>query len=161
MLPKNSDIPPEIAQLIIPSKYFSAIELAAQIRNESHFNPNAVSDAGAQGIAQIMPSTWKGVGRDDPSDPDTIASPFNVVEALDAQRRIMDGHFEHVNKLLQAGKIHGNPHDLTLAAYNAGIGAVQRAHGIPKKTETQEYIKRIDFDSDRYARAVILEAMNK
>ena len=69
---------------------------------ESNFNPNAVSPAGAQGIAQFMPATAAAYGLRDPFDP---------VAAIDAQARLMG------ELLGQFGSV-----ELALAAYNAGPG---------------------------------------
>jgi soluble lytic murein transglycosylase-like protein len=54
----------------------SAGLIAAQLLVESNFNPNAVSPAGAQGIAQFMPGTAAAYGLRDPFDPG---------QAIDAQ----------------------------------------------------------------------------
>ena len=78
----------------------SAALLAAQLMAESNFNPFAVSPAGAQGIAQFMPSTAAAYGLKDPFDP---------VEAIDAQAHLMSDLIHQF----------GSP-QLALAAYNAG-----------------------------------------
>ena len=81
----------------------SAALLAAQLMAESNFNPFAVSPAGAQGIAQFIPTTAASYGLRDPFDP---------VEAMDAQAHLMS---DLIRRL-------GSP-QLALAAYNAGPGA--------------------------------------
>ncbi|MGE4426778.1 MAG: transglycosylase SLT domain-containing protein [Solirubrobacteraceae bacterium] len=101
----------------------SAALLSAQLRQESGFNPAAVSSAGAQGIAQFMPGTASGMGLRDPFDP---------AQAIDAQARLM------ATLLRQFGSV-----QLALAAYNAGPGAVQRFNGIPPYAETNQYVARI------------------
>lgn len=101
----------------------SAALLAAQLYAESNFNPNTVSSAGAQGIAQFMPGTAQSYGLDDPFDP---------ASAIDAQARMMR------DLLRQFGTV-----PLALAAYNAGPGAVQRYGGIPPYAETQAYVAKI------------------
>ena len=60
--------------------------LAAQIDQESGFDPDAVSPR-AEGIAQFIPDTWAVWGRD--LDGDGVASPYNPEEAIDAQARLM------------------------------------------------------------------------
>jgi soluble lytic murein transglycosylase-like protein len=84
--------------------------VAAQIAEESGFNPNAVSPAGAEGIAQFLPSTFYSVWH---------GSPFNVNDALEAYIRYM-------NQLLgiEGGSIYN-----ALAAYNAGPGNIQAGFG--------------------------------
>ena len=97
--------------------------LAAQLMAESGFNPNAVSPAGALGIAQFMPSTGRSYGLRDPFDP---------VASIDAQAHLM-------SDLLR--QFHSVP--LALAAYNAGSGAVAGCHCVPPYPETRAYVARI------------------
>ena len=80
----------------------SAGLLAAQLMAESGFNPDAVSPAGAQGIAQFMPGTAAGYGLRDPFDP---------VAAIDAQAHLMSDLLRRFRSV-----------PLALAAYNAGPG---------------------------------------
>lgn len=96
--------------------------LAAQIDAESSFNPNAVSAAGAVGIAQFLPSTAKGLGVD----------PKNPNAAIDGMAQL-----DSINL-----KKFGNLPDM-LAAYNAGAGAVEQYDGVPPYAETQNYVKKI------------------
>jgi hypothetical protein len=97
--------------------------LAAQLAVESNFNPFAVSPAGAQGIAQIMPGTAKALG---------LGDPMNGEASIDAQAHLM-------HDLLARFKTAA----LALAAYNAGAGAVDRHDGIPPFAETQGYVARV------------------
>jgi hypothetical protein len=90
-----------------------------QIRQESGFNPSAVSPAGAIGIAQIMPATARGWGVN-PRDPNA---------ALDAAAKNMARYVHQYGSYRNA-----------LIAYNAGPGAVGRG-SLP--AETQNYIKTI------------------
>jgi hypothetical protein len=101
----------------------SAELLAAQLMAESNFNPYASSPAGAQGIAQFIPSTAAAYGLDDPFDPEA---------AIEAQAHLMSdliGQF-------------GDP-ALALAAYNAGPGAVEGCDCIPAYPETNAYVTRV------------------
>ena len=97
--------------------------LAAQLMAESNFNPYASSSAGAQGIAQFIPSTAAAYGLDDPYDSEA---------AIDAQAHLMS------DLLRQFGDS-----ALALAAYNAGPGAVEGCNCIPDYPETQAYVTRI------------------
>jgi Transglycosylase SLT domain/D-alanyl-D-alanine carboxypeptidase/Putative Flp pilus-assembly TadE/G-like len=101
----------------------SAALLAAQLMAESNFNPFAVSPAGAQGIAQFIPSTAASYGLTDPFDP---------VEAIDAEAHLMSDLIRRF----------GSP-QLALAAYNAGPGAVEACGCVPAIPETTAYVSRI------------------
>ncbi|MFT4034228.1 MAG: transglycosylase SLT domain-containing protein [Patulibacter sp.] len=99
--------------------------LAAQLWQESRFDPNAVSPVGAAGIAQFMPGTAASYGL-------TPAERFDPAKAIDAQ-----GHLMH-DLLRQFASV-----PLALAAYNAGPGNVQRCMCVPAIPETQGYVQSI------------------
>ena len=99
------------------------IILAALLRAESGYDRWAVSPAGAQGIAQFMPATARGMGLRDPFDP---------VQAIPAAGRLLGGHLRTFGSV-----------PLALAAYNAGSGAVRRYRGVPPFAETRAYVARI------------------
>ncbi|HEX4691521.1 MAG TPA: lytic transglycosylase domain-containing protein [Solirubrobacteraceae bacterium] len=98
--------------------------LAGLIRQESGFNPNAGSSAGAQGLAQLMPATARGLGVTDPLDP--AQSIEGGAKYLAAQMQRFGGDVPRA-----------------LAAYNAGPGAVERFGGVPPYTETQNYVRSV------------------
>jgi hypothetical protein len=97
--------------------------LAAQLYQESHFNPFAVSPAGAQGLAQFMPDTAKSYNLTDPFDGDA---------AILAQAHLMH------DLLGQFGSV-----PLALAAYNAGPRHVAACGCIPPIPETVAYVATI------------------
>jgi soluble lytic murein transglycosylase-like protein len=97
--------------------------LVAVARQESGFNPKAVSPAGAQGIMQLMPGTAAGLG---------VKNSFNPAEAIDGATRLLKSLIGEFGRT-----------DLALAAYNAGPGAVHRYDGIPPYPETQNYVRSI------------------
>ncbi len=101
----------------------TAALLAAQLMAESNFNPFAVSPAGAQGIAQFIPSTAASYG---------LKNPFDPIEAMEAQAHLMSDLIRQF----------GSP-QLALAAYNAGPGAVEACHCVPSIPETTAYVSRI------------------
>ncbi len=101
----------------------SAALLAAQLMAESNFNPYASSPAGAQGIAQFIPSTAASYGLRDPFDPN---------EAMDAEAHLMA---DLINQF-------GSP-QLALAAYNAGPASVEACNCVPAIPETIAYVSRI------------------
>jgi len=137
----TAKVPPAYVDLIQAAArtcpQITAPLLAAQEQAESGFHPGAVSPAGAQGIAQIIPSTWAQYGRDENGD--GRADPLDPQDAIAAQARIMCDLVDQV----QAAGIPGDVIDLALAAYNAGIGAVLRYRGIPPYAETTTYVTRV------------------
>lgn len=118
--------------------------LAAQIGQESGFDPKAESHAGAQGIAQFVPDTWARWGAD--LNGDGYADPFNATEAIDAQARLMC----YLIAEAEASGIDGNPVDLALAGYNAGWSQVEKYDGIPPFKETRGYVQTIRDNEGRY-----------
>lgn len=96
----------------------------AIIQQESNFNPTAVSNKGAMGLMQLMPGTARQLG---------VTNPFDPQQNVDAGVR-------HLKQLLVTFK---GDVPLSLAAYNAGEGAVTRNKGVPPYRETQDYVKRI------------------
>ncbi len=112
--------------------------LAAQLQQENNFRygPTApVSPSGAIGPAQFMPGTWAAWGKD--YDGDGTADPNSIGDAVMSQAHFMCALHQDV-----AG-IAGDPIELTLAAYNAGLGAVLLHRGTPPYAETQNYIAKI------------------
>lgn len=97
--------------------------IEALVWQESRWRPDAVSHAGARGLAQLMPGTarYLGVNPDDP-----YANLEGGARYLREQLNRFDGDLEKA-----------------LAAYNAGPGRVARANGVPKIRETQGYVASI------------------
>jgi hypothetical protein len=113
---------PQIARAAMRWNISGAL-LAAQLMQESRFNPFARSPAGAQGIAQFMPGTARAYGLRDPFDP---------AQSIDAQAHLMH------DLLRQFASV-----PLALAAYNAGPAAVSRCGCVPPFPETQAYVADI------------------
>lgn len=140
-------VPAQWAPLVVaagtrcPALGIGAPLLAAQLDAESGWNPTATSPVGAAGLAQFMPGTWVLWGRD--ANGDGTNSPLDPADAIDAQSRFMCHLGEWVEHKRQLGVIAGDPLALTLAAYNAGAGAVAAYAGVPPYPETQGYIARI------------------
>lgn len=115
--------------------------LAAQLSQESGFNPHARSPVGAVGIAQFMPGTWATWATD--GDGDGTASPWDPPDAITAQGRFMCSLAAAAGRGRSAGRLRGDVVPLALAGYNAGFGAVQAAGGVPAISETRSYVRSI------------------
>jgi len=96
----------------------------AVIETESNWNPKAYSHKGAGGLMQLIPTT---------------AQRYGAYDVFNPQQNI-DAGVKYLKTLLE--RYRGNL-DLALAAYNAGEGAVDRAHGIPAIRETRNYVQRV------------------
>ncbi|HTT20214.1 MAG TPA: lytic transglycosylase domain-containing protein [Candidatus Sulfotelmatobacter sp.] len=119
--------PEEIDQSIVMAAARHNVDpnlVRAVIKVESNFNSNAVSRKGAMGLMQLMPKTARELRVKNPFDPEQNA----------------DAGVRHLKYLLE--KYNGDV-NLTLAAYNAGEGAVRRSAGVPRIAETQDYVRRI------------------
>ncbi len=109
--------------------------LAAQIATESSWKPDAVSPAGAEGIAQFMPATWEQFGVD--ANGDGKRDVWDPVDAIHSAAEL-----NCINRRLVA-EVPGIPLHNILAAYNAGHGAVRKYDGIPPFPETENYVQRV------------------
>lgn len=98
--------------------------LRAVMRVESDFNPSVVSRAGAMGLMQLMPKTAHSMG---------VSDPFDVRQNILGGARYLR---------ILANRFKGDL-VLTVAAYNAGEGAVEKYNGIPPYKETQRYVRRV------------------
>jgi len=105
----------------------------AVVKVESDFNEAARSHKGAQGLMQLMPDT---------------ARLHNVGNAYDPEENI-EGGVRHLRLLLD--RYQGDL-PLTLAAYNAGVKAVEKYRGIPPFSETKEYVRRVLNYLQRYSK---------
>ena len=145
-------VPPEYVQAVMKAgsicTEITPSLIAGQIEAESGWDPKALSPAGAQGIAQFMPATWKSHGID--ANGDGVADPFDPIDAIASQGQFMCKLVDTVKAYVASGQATGNVVDLALAAYNAGPGAVQQYRGIPPYSETQNYVTKIKQLAKKY-----------
>jgi peptidoglycan DL-endopeptidase CwlO len=124
----------QMGNVSVPAAYAGTIEgaaaangipsslLAALLYHESRFEPNVVSSAGAEGIAQFMPATAAGMGID----------PTNPTQAIQGAAQLLGSYTRQFGSYADA-----------LAAYDAGSSAVERYGGVPPYAETQAYVPAV------------------
>lgn len=124
----------------------------AVIRQESEFVPAAKSPAGARGLMQLMPFTAKSEAGD--------AKQTYALNRLTADPvynlRLGTQHLQRLAEYYQGS------YPLMVAAYNAGVGRVDRwlaAHGDPRKDKTEwaDWIELIPFEETRLYTKFVLE----
>ena len=124
----NSAFPsPEINRLVEQTASRLQVDpqlVQAIIKVESEYDPKALSNKGAMGLMQLIPETAQRFG---------VENPFNPKENI-------EGGVTYLRHLLD---LFGGDLPLSLAAYNAGEGAVQRSGGIPSFAETRNYVRKV------------------
>lgn len=134
--------PADISQMIQNASAQNGVDpslISAVIKNESGFNPSATSPVGAQGLMQLMPGTAAGLG---------------VSNSYDPQQNI-NGGAKYLRGLLD--EFHGSL-PMTIAAYNAGPGAVQKYGGVPPYAETKNYVNNVMASYESYRSQAALAA---
>ncbi len=123
-----------MGNVAVPAAYAGTIEqaatangippslLAGLLYHESSFEPDAVSSAGAEGIAQFMPATAAGMG----------VNPLDPTQAIEGAAKLLGSYTQQFGSYADA-----------LAAYDAGPGAVETYGGVPPYAETQAYVPAV------------------
>ena len=117
---------PSINELVEQSARMHGVDpllVHSVIKTESNYNPNAISNKGAQGLMQLMPATARDLGVKNPMNP----------------RENIEGGVKYLKRL----QLEFSDPALALAAYNAGEGAVRRYNWIPPYPETQDYVVKV------------------
>lgn len=109
--------------------------VAAVVKTESDFRPRLVSHANAHGLMQIIPSTGELMGARDLFNPHD-----NIRTGTKYLRYLYD--------------LYEGDRTMTLAAYNAGLGNVQKYGGVPPFQETQNYVVRVARSNTEYERRI-------
>ncbi|MFE7778939.1 NlpC/P60 family protein [Streptomyces sp. NPDC057445] len=155
----GSGRPVALAKGAVPARYQSLVQtwgnlcpainpalLAAQLYQESGWDPDVVSHADARGIAQFIPGTWATHGIDGDKDGDRdIWDPADAIPSAASYDCELAGYVK---------KVPGDPTDNMLAAYNAGAYRVIKAGGVPAIRETRNYVKVIRTLEKSFARPV-------
>ena len=117
------------------------------VENGFRYGPTApVSPVGARGPGQFMPGTWDAYGKD--SDGDGKADVLGVADPVMASGHLLCDNWSRIEGWKREGRVTGDTLGLTLAAYNAGLGAVLRSGGMPTglpdyENQTKPYVAKI------------------
>jgi soluble lytic murein transglycosylase-like protein len=125
--PYAADIQAAAQKYNVPTGLIEAV-----IQQESGFNPNAKSGAGAGGLMQLMPSTAGGLG---------VSNVYDPAQSIDGGTHYLRDQLDRFGGNVQ----------LALAAYNAGPGAVAQYGGVPQYPETQSYVSDVLANYARYS----------
>lgn len=113
--------------------------IAAVVKAESSFNPRALSKAGAYGLMQVIPGTWRLVNSQAGICRGRHEGECGSACFYDPDLNIAVGTY-YLGQLIQRYGAHS---ELAVAAYNAGPGAVDKYGGIPPYTETARYVEQV------------------
>jgi soluble lytic murein transglycosylase len=155
------DMPRKYWEALFPRAYWSDLKrsassngldpylVASLIRQESEFNPNAVSRANAVGLMQLLPKTGKAVAREVKLKRYNASQLYTPAVTMELGTRYFRGM---VDKF-------GGSFEYALAAYNAGSERVEEWLGEGKYRDPQEFVESIPFTETReYVQAIMRNA---
>jgi soluble lytic murein transglycosylase len=156
-----SELPPPYWQGLFPRPYWDALRnyseengldpylVASLIRQESEFNPSAISHANAYGLMQLLPRTGKGEAKKTGLthySTDSLLDPTTNIELGTHYFRSMVDHF-------------GGQVEYALAAYNAGADRVEDWRAAGNYRDIEEFVESIPFTETRdYVQAIVRNA---
>lgn len=155
------DLPRTYWEALFPKAYWSDLKrsaaangldpylVASLIRQESEFNPNAVSRANAVGLMQLLPKTGKVVAKEVKLKRYSASQLYTPAVNLQLGTRYFRGM---VDKF-------GGSFEYALAAYNAGSDRVEEWLGQGKYRDPEEFVESIPFTETReYVQAILRNA---
>jgi soluble lytic murein transglycosylase len=159
---KDSDLPREAWEILFPLTNWEVIRQEARrygidpyvaaglIRQESVFNPNAVSRVGARGLMQLMPSTGQLIAKRDGTGAITAGDLFNPSLNIKLGMSYLAG------LIGQFGKV-----EYAAAAYNAGPGRARQWIAEHGSLDMDEWVESIPFSETRgYVQSVLRNSVN-
>ncbi len=155
------DLPRAYWEALFPRPYWTDLKrfsvangldpylVASLIRQESEFNPEAVSRANAVGLMQLLPKTGKVVARQEELRRYNPSQLYTPTVNLELGTRYFRGMVDHF----------GGSFEYALAAYNAGSDRVEEWLGQGKYRDAQEFVESIPFTETReYVQAILRNA---
>ncbi|CAL9590325.1 hypothetical protein SUDANB145_05212 [Streptomyces sp. enrichment culture] len=163
----NSDGKGTLNQSAVPEEHLTRIQdagslctqigpivIVSQIQLESQFDPGLIGPDGAEGISQLPPDKFEEFGEDD--DDNGTTSALDAADSIMAQGRYLCSLAKEIDTLVADGQVTGDRLDLTLAAYEVGLEAVEQAKGVPQTTQAQSYVVGVRSSFALYSDSVDL-----
>ncbi len=150
-------------RLVYPINYYDEIKhyaenfgndsaiILALVREESYFNPNAESSAGARGLMQLMPSTAKEISKNYGYGMTSANSLYNP----ELNIKIGNAYFAQARGMLN------NMYVSSIAAYNGGVGSIGSWKRNLNYSDTDDFIEKIPYvETQNYVKKVLRSYWN-
>ncbi|MGW7514262.1 transglycosylase SLT domain-containing protein [Streptomyces sp. NPDC054796] len=161
----ESDGKGDLAEEAVPAEYrevvkkagqecdqIGAIVIAAQINQESVWDPKLKGPNGKEGISQLPPDKFDEFGEDEDDNDETSA--LDAEDSIMAQAKYMCSLAKDIDALVANNEVKGAKLDLTLAAYSVGLDAVKQAKGVPQSGGAQSYVFGVRTSFAMYSGAI-------